>query len=133
MEEKGQEQGNNRGTEIVESLLQYLKLDVVHRWGGDHTVEGGEAMLIANLLAVQLKLRLTHLPVHIQSHHSLRRETEAERGWIILLCVSDERENNSASVLISYLVHASTHVLVCLTHGNLLAERANCSGNPNII
>lgn len=77
----------NKGTEIVESLLQYLKLDVVHRWGGDHTVEGGEAMLIANLLAVQLKLRLTHLPVHIQSHHSLRRETEAERGWIILPCV----------------------------------------------
>lgn len=36
-------------------------------------------------------------------------------------------------VLMSYLVHASTHVLVRLTHGNLLAERANCRGNPNIM
>lgn len=71
----------------MECLLQYLELDVVYRWGGDHTVEGGEAMLIANLLAVQLKLRLTHLPVHIQSHHSLMREAEAERGWIMLQCV----------------------------------------------
>lgn len=68
----------------MESLLQYLELDVVHRWRRDHAVEGGEAMLIANLLAVQLKLRLAHLPVHIQSYHSLRRETEAERGWPIL-------------------------------------------------
>lgn len=62
----------------MESLLLYLELDVVHRWGGDHAVEGGEAMLVANLLAVQLKLRLTHLPVHIQSYHSLRRERERE-------------------------------------------------------
>ena len=31
-----------------------------------------------------------------------------------------------------YLVHASTHVLVCLTHGDLLAERANCKVIPNI-
>lgn len=27
---------------------------------------------------------------------------------------------------ISYLVHPSTHILVCLTHGDLSAERANC-------
>lgn len=31
---------------------QYLELDVVYRWGGDHAVEGSKAMLIANLLAV---------------------------------------------------------------------------------
>jgi len=55
---------------------QYLELDIVHRWGRDHAVEGSEAMLVANLLAVQLKLRLLHLPVHIQSHHRLRRDVE---------------------------------------------------------
>lgn len=58
---------------------QYLELDVVHRWRGHHAVEGGEAMLVANLLAVQLELRLTHLPVHIQSDHSLRRDTRGLR------------------------------------------------------
>lgn len=105
----------------------YLELDVVHRWGCDHTVEGGEAMLIANLLAVQLKLGLPHLPVHIQGYHRLRRETE--RMHNTAACVSKKE----TAVLTSYLVHASTHVLVCLTHGNFLAERTNCRGNANTL
>lgn len=58
----------------IERKYQYLELDVVHRWRSDHAVEGGEAMLVTNLLTVQFKLRLTHLAVHIQSYHSLRRE-----------------------------------------------------------
>lgn len=53
----------------------YLKLDVVDRRRRDYAVEGGETMLIAHLLTVQLKLRLTHLPVHIQRYHGL-----GERG-----------------------------------------------------
>lgn len=61
----------------------YLKLDVVYRWGGDHTVERGESMLIANLLAVQLKLRLMHLSVHVQSDHGLEEEIVEENGRII--------------------------------------------------
>ena len=48
----------------------------MHRWGGDHTVERGEAMLVANLLAVELKLRLRHLSIHIQSYHRLGRERQ---------------------------------------------------------
>lgn len=55
---------------------QYLELDVVYRRGGDHAVERSKAMLIANLFAVQLKLRLTHFTVHIQSYHSLMRDAE---------------------------------------------------------
>jgi len=37
----------------------------------------------------------------------------------------------SASALTSYLVHPGTHVLVRLAHGDLLAERADCRGNPD--
>lgn len=54
------------------SYLQwYLKLDVVYGWRRDDAVEGSETMLVANLLAVQLKLRLTDLPIHIQRYHRL--------------------------------------------------------------
>ena len=52
----------------------------MYRRGSDHTVEGGEAMLVANLLTVQLKLRLTHLPIHVQRYHGLQRGTEGHRG-----------------------------------------------------
>lgn len=61
---------------------QYLELDVVHRWRGDHTIEGGKAMLIADLLAVQLKLRLSHLPIHIESYHGLKREKGRYTNYI---------------------------------------------------
>lgn len=39
-------------TRADSAVQQYLELDVVHRWGGDNAVKGGEAMLVANLLAV---------------------------------------------------------------------------------
>lgn len=71
------------GLDSQRQTVLYLKLDVVHRWGGDHTVEGGKAMLIANLLAVQFKLRFAHLPIHIQSYHSLKREAGKDH---IILC-----------------------------------------------
>jgi len=33
---------------------------------------------------------------------------------------------------VNYLVHPSTHILVCLTHGDLSTERANCKFHKNI-
>lgn len=36
------------------------------------------------------------------------------------------------AVPITYLVHASAHVLVGLTHGDLLAERTNCRGKSTL-
>lgn len=35
--------------------------------------------------------------------------------------------------VLSYLVHARTHILVCLTHGDLLTERPNCKTNKRRI
>ena len=55
-----------------------LKLDVVHWRGGHHAVEGGEAVFVADLLTVQLKLRLAHFPVHVQSHERLKKRINTE-------------------------------------------------------
>lgn len=58
----------------------HLKLDVVYGWRRDDAVEGGEAMLVADLLAVQLELGLADLPVHVQRYHRLEG---SERDWRI--------------------------------------------------
>lgn len=60
-------------TRVCWTVSRYLKLDVVHWRGRHHAVEGGETVLVANLLAVQLKLRLPDLSVHVQGDHRLQR------------------------------------------------------------
>lgn len=62
---------------MTESLLEYLKLNVVHGGRRDHAVERSEAVLIADLLAVQFKLGPSHLSVHIQSHHGLQTDRDS--------------------------------------------------------
>lgn len=52
-------------------MNSHLELDVVYWRRRDHAVEGCETMLVAHLLTVQLKLRLSDLSVHIQRNHRL--------------------------------------------------------------
>ena len=65
--------------QVLSRLVWYLELDVVHWRRRDHAVEGGKAMLVANLLTVQLKLRLPYFPVHIQSYHRLNGDRRKDQ------------------------------------------------------
>lgn len=82
--------------------LRYLKLDVVYRRRRDDAVEGSEAVLVADLLAVQLELRLTHLPVHIQRYHRLKGSREDRERMHVCALKTRGRMCGAVDVLTLY-------------------------------
>lgn len=52
----------------------HLELQVVHWWGGHHTVEWSKPVLVLHLFTIELKLGLAYFAIHVKCNHGLKEK-----------------------------------------------------------